>query len=174
MLGSRVNYWLWHNHDAYDDAYERCPTGTKLNFGETRLRPHCGGWCCHRPKHAKFPPSLSVALSQCCALDGRLTGRAEQVAGKEVGRELRQSELFCDFLQKLNIWDKELLKKIFFRLLKSRELLLGKDFTMADLNSDGKPPETRDELIMRLAMGRSSSKYSTTQEVWTGLSEQIW
>ena len=44
---------------------------------------------------------------------------------------------------------------------------------MAVLNSDGKTPETRDELIMCVTAGRSSSKHSTNRDVGIGSSEQV-
>ena len=43
---------------------------------------------------------------------------------------------------------------------------------MADLNSDGKSPETRDELCMCVTVGRRSSKQPTSKEVGIGSSEQ--
>ena len=92
--------------------------------------------CCHRPKHAVCHSSLSVVLSQCCALKGRLGG-AEEVDGGEVGRELRQN----DFSKMLERNDRSETGRQFFRLLWSREGFLRRGFTMAVLNSDGKTPE---------------------------------
>ena len=44
---------------------------------------------------------------------------------------------------------------------------------MAVLNTGGTTPETRDELIMCVAAGRSSSKHSTNTDVGIGSSEQV-
>ena len=44
---------------------------------------------------------------------------------------------------------------------------------MAVLNSGGTTPETRDELIMCVAAGRSSSKHSTNRGVGIGSSKQV-
>ena len=57
----------------------------------------------------------------------------------------------------------------FFRLLCSREGFLRSVFTTAVLNSDGKTPETRDELITCVTAGKSS----TNKKVGMGSSEQV-
>ena len=44
---------------------------------------------------------------------------------------------------------------------------------MAVLNSGGTTPETRGELIMCVAVGRSSSKHSTNRDIGIGSSEQV-
>ena len=44
---------------------------------------------------------------------------------------------------------------------------------MAVLNSGGTTPETRDELIMCVTAGRSSSEHPTNKDVGMGSSEQV-
>ena len=44
---------------------------------------------------------------------------------------------------------------------------------MAVLNTGGTTPETRDELIMCVAAGRSSSKHLTNRDGGMGSSEQV-
>ena len=48
-----------------------------------------------------------------------------------------------------------------------------RDFTMAVLDSYGTTPETRDELIMCVTAGGSSSKHSTNKDVGMGSSKQV-
>ena len=63
--------------------------------------------CFYRPKHAVCHSSLSVVPSQCCALQGRLTGRSRTGCWM-TGRQRVETERFFFFFyfgEKWQIWD---------------------------------------------------------------------